>query len=85
VLPADTLQLNGSRTSILLSVDLPCLPLPLPLLLQDMLRRPVGPPRRFVNPFADPKAALGYSEWGFTKANELFAGRIAMLVSAAYA
>lgn len=45
----------------------------------DMLRRPVGPPRKFVNPISNPKGAFGYSEWGFTKANELFAGRIAML------
>jgi hypothetical protein len=47
-----------------------------------MLRRPVGPPRKFVNPVSDPKGAFGYSEWGFTKATELFAGRIAMLVRA---
>jgi hypothetical protein len=51
-----------------------------PLRLQDMLRRPVGPPRKFVNPISDPEGAFGYSHWGFTKANELFAGRIAMLV-----
>lgn len=50
-----------------------------------MLRRPVGPPRKFVNPISDPKGAFGYSEWGFTKANELFAGRIAMLVRATLA
>eukprot|EP00882_Tetradesmus_deserticola_P000159 GHRQ01000180.1.p1 GENE.GHRQ01000180.1~~GHRQ01000180.1.p1 ORF type:complete len:309 (+),score=87.76 GHRQ01000180.1:165-1091(+) len=46
---------------------------------EDMQRRPVGPPRKFVNPISNPQGALGFSEWGFTKANELFAGRIAML------
>jgi hypothetical protein len=51
------------------------------LLLQDMLKRPVGPPRKFINPISDPEGAFGFGHWGFTKANELFAGRVAMLVS----
>eukprot|EP00878_Enallax_costatus_P000218 GHUV01000279.1.p1 GENE.GHUV01000279.1~~GHUV01000279.1.p1 ORF type:complete len:297 (+),score=66.58 GHUV01000279.1:219-1109(+) len=45
----------------------------------DLLRRPRGPPRAFINPFSHPDEFFGYSEWGFTKRNEVFAGRIAML------
>jgi hypothetical protein len=43
--------------------------------LQDLLRRPRGLPRAIFNPITNPGRALGYSEWGFTKANEVFAGR----------
>lgn len=43
--------------------------------VQDLLRRPRGLPRAVFNPFTNPGRALGYSEWGFTKANEVFAGR----------
>lgn len=39
--------------------------------LQDLLRRPSGPPRAFVNPVSRPDEFFGYSEWGFTKKNEV--------------
>jgi hypothetical protein len=32
-----------------------------------------------VNPLSRPDDFFGYSDWGFTKKNEVFAGRIAML------
>jgi hypothetical protein len=42
---------------------------------QDLLRRPRGPPRVLnINPLKEPARFFGYSEWGFTRANELFAG-----------
>lgn len=43
--------------------------------LQDLLRRPRGLPRAVFNPITNPGRTLGYSEWGFTKAGEVFAGR----------
>lgn len=47
--------------------------------LIDAEKRPVGPPKVFFNPFTQPKEAFGVTGWGFTKANEVFHGRLAML------
>lgn len=51
----------------------------LPCLTQDVRRRPPGPPHTPVNPVKEPKKFFGISEFGFTKPNELFNGRLAML------
>lgn len=45
---------------------------------RDVSKRPEGPPSTFVNPL-DIGRSLGISGWGFTKRNELFQGRLAML------
>ncbi|EFJ45419.1 hypothetical protein VOLCADRAFT_94261 [Volvox carteri f. nagariensis] len=50
--------------------------------LRDVARRPTGPPSVLVNPLNLGKL-LGISGWGFTKRNELFHGRLAMLGFAA--
>ncbi|GLC37431.1 hypothetical protein PLESTM_000584000, partial [Pleodorina starrii] len=50
--------------------------------LRDVARRPTGPPSVLVNPFNIGKL-LGVSGWGFTKRNELFHARLAMLGFAA--
>ncbi|GIL77118.1 hypothetical protein Vretifemale_6666 [Volvox reticuliferus] len=50
--------------------------------LRDVARRPTGPPSVLVNPFNLGKL-LGVSGWGFTKRNELFHARLAMLGFAA--
>jgi len=46
--------------------------------VQDVARRPQGPPNTWVSPL-DFKSFLGISDWGFTKRNEIFNGRLAML------
>jgi photosystem II protein len=50
---------------------------------QDAAQRPLGPPAVWVNPFTDFKRFFGITGWGFTKANELFHGRLAMIGFAA--
>jgi len=47
--------------------------------LQDVSRRPLGPPFSWVNPLTHTKLFLGIDSWGFTKKNEVFNGRVAML------
>eukprot|EP00879_Flechtneria_rotunda_P021348 GHRR01022499.1.p1 GENE.GHRR01022499.1~~GHRR01022499.1.p1 ORF type:complete len:209 (-),score=51.91 GHRR01022499.1:1006-1632(-) len=46
---------------------------------KDLALRPKGFPRALINPVNNPEEFFGYSRWGFTKRNEVFAGRIAML------
>lgn len=46
--------------------------------LRDVAKRPEGPPNVMVSPL-NVKKFLGISGWGFTKRNELFVGRLAML------
>lgn len=46
--------------------------------VKDVAKRPEGPPNKLVSPF-DVKNFLGISGWGWTKRNELFNGRLAML------
>jgi len=46
--------------------------------LRDVQRRPAGPPNTWVSP-VDFKKFLGIDAWGFTKKNEIFNGRLAML------
>lgn len=47
---------------------------------QDIAKRPEGFPGKNINPVENPTSALGISGgWGFTKKNELFVGRMAML------
>ncbi|KAI8470670.1 MAG: hypothetical protein J3K34DRAFT_458777 [Monoraphidium minutum] len=51
---------------------------------RDYMRRPKGPPSDAVSPFGHPAKFFGISpNWGFTKKNELFNGRLAMLGFAA--
>ncbi|KAF5834233.1 hypothetical protein DUNSADRAFT_9186 [Dunaliella salina] len=47
--------------------------------LKDVAKRPKGPPAAAIDPFNYPMQFLGISGWGFTKRNEIFHGRIAML------
>uniref|UniRef100_A0A7S3VK19 Uncharacterized protein n=1 Tax=Dunaliella tertiolecta TaxID=3047 RepID=A0A7S3VK19_DUNTE len=47
--------------------------------LQDVAKRPKGPPGAAIDPFNHPMQFLGINGWGFTKRNEIFHGRIAML------
>jgi hypothetical protein len=46
---------------------------------RDVHRRPAGPVQEVMDPFTEPKQFGGVSGFGFTKANELFHGRLAML------
>jgi hypothetical protein len=46
---------------------------------QDIYKRPTGPVQEGMDPVSQPMRWLGISGWGFTKANELFHGRLAML------
>ena len=49
---------------------------------QDVKKRPRGPTQKAMDPLSDPQGYLGTSNaFGFTKKNELFVGRVAMLVS----
>lgn len=43
------------------------------------MRRPAGPTRRPINPLQHPGDFFGASVWGFTKRNEVFSGRWAMV------
>jgi len=49
---------------------------------EDVAKRPPGPPGQWVSPLNFTQF-FGVSRWGFTKANELFNGRMAMLGFAA--
>jgi len=49
---------------------------------EDIAKRPAGPPNTWVSPL-DVTRFFGISGWGFSKANELFNGRMAMLGFAA--
>jgi len=51
--------------------------------LRDIAQRPEGPPTTWVNPITNPGKFFGVTGWGFTKSNELFVGRMAMLGFAA--
>lgn len=49
---------------------------------QDVKKRPRGPTQKAMDPVSNPQGYLGTSNaFGFTKKNELFVGRVAMLVS----
>ena len=54
-------------------------PSPCPPLSQDIQKRPAGPVQEGMDPVTTPQQYLGISGWGFTKANELFNGRVAMM------
>ena len=48
---------------------------------QDVKKRPRGPTQKAMDPVSNPQGYLGISKgFGFTKKNELFVGRVAMLV-----
>lgn len=48
---------------------------------QDVKKRPRGPTQKAMDPVSRPTEYLGTSKgFGFTKKNELFVGRVAMLV-----
>jgi hypothetical protein len=46
---------------------------------RDIYKRPAGPVQEAMDPITAPQQWLGVSGFGFTKANELFHGRLAML------
>ena len=49
---------------------------------RDVKKRPRGPTQKAMDPVSDVQGYLGISKgFGFTKKNELFVGRVAMLVS----
>ena len=51
---------------------------------RDVKKRPRGPTQKAMDPISRPQEYLGTSGgFGFTKKNELFVGRVAMLVSLA--
>jgi hypothetical protein len=48
--------------------------------MQDVRKRPTGPVQEAMDPLTMPRQFLGISkEWGFTKLNEIFSGRVAMI------
>lgn len=47
--------------------------------LRDIMKRPDGPPFKWVNPLTKPGQFFGAGPWGFNKRNELLHGRLAML------
>lgn len=46
---------------------------------RDVAKRPSGPVQDAMDPFTEPKKYFGVTNFGFTKRNELFVGRVAML------